>query len=153
MDKEQKELVDGFDRYYVIEFIRKKLRLYIPIRRSEEIGLRGVMTEAKLDGVLKTLRSLPQKLPKHFRSRKKEIEDRLQSGYPTKIASAVRELTWRKNERDLCRTDVELLSKARSRLSTELALAMDSEVDEAEEWIDAALAKAIEAKEQELQAA
>lgn len=153
VDRQKKELVDGFRRYYVIEFLAQKLRLYIPEERSREIGMRSIMGDSKRKQVYETLRALPQKLPKHFRTRKKELEDLIFSGAPTKVARALRELTWRKEVRDLSQTDARLLSQARERLVNELAMVQDREPRQVEKRINAALAQAIEAKEEEMQAA
>lgn len=153
VDERKDELVDGYGHYYVIEFLRKKLKIFLPVERAEAIGLRSVMGAKRLDRVWTTLRDLPQSLPKHFRTRKAKLEEMLSSGRPTQVARAVRELTWRKSQRDLCKTDAGLLSKAKKRLTSEIVLSLDSTPHKAERLINEALAEAIQAKEQQLQKA
>ena len=42
---EQKDLLDEFNRYYVIELAAQDLRLMVPVRTAPDIGLRKVATK------------------------------------------------------------------------------------------------------------
>ena len=85
----------------------------VPLRRTEELGLRRVMGKAKCEEVLDVLRDLPQPLPSNFKERRKVVEQLIHSGRPVKIAEAVRELTWRQELKPLNKADSELYTQAR----------------------------------------
>lgn len=146
VDTMTRELVDGFKEYYVIQFANRKMKLFLPVERAEEIGLRGVIGSRRLQKVWETLRGMPQKLPSHFRSRKAHIEEMLNSGKATQVAKAVRELTWRKQNRTLCQTDMDLLSRAKKRLTSEVMMASQLSGERAEALIREALQESIDAK-------
>lgn len=149
IDIENIELVTGFNKYYVIEFVGKRLTVRIPTKRVADLGIREVMSDSRMDRVLNTLRSLPNQLPQNFKERRHAVEALINSGFPVKIAEAVRELTWRRKSAHLTKADTELLSEGRERLITELALAADIDLPHARQQIDAALAESVQAARQE----
>lgn len=149
VDIENQELVSGFKKYYVIEFTGKRLTLRVPTRRVEDLGMREVMSRQRSDRVFKTLREIPGQLPQNFKERRHMVADMINSGSPSKLAEAVRELTWRRYNAHLTKSDTELLAEGRERLITEVALAMDADLIEARQHIDDALAEAVQAKEED----
>ena len=105
------------------------------------------MSMEKVDKVFKTLRDIPQGLPSHFKNRKQEIESLIHSGSPTKIAKAVRELTWRKKSKNLSTSDNQMLAKGRKMLIEEIALVTESDEAETRRRVDLALSQAVEIKQ------
>lgn len=146
IDITQMDVLEEFQNYYVIKFMGKRLTTHIPVRNVENTGVRKVISKARVKHVMETLRQLPGKLPKHFKARKKKVEEMINSGRPTRIAEAVRELTWRSENDRLNKIDTRLLSQGREMLIKEIAVVIDSDADEAQKRIDKALAKAVEAK-------
>lgn len=144
---QEKELVKGFQRYYVIEFIHNRLTVHVPVRRIEQIGVRPVMPAARILGVFETLESHPLDLPDEFRMRRNAIEKQIHSGYPKQIAAAVRDLAWRETAKYLTEADKEALLEARALLITELALALEQVWELAEQRVDDAIARGICARQ------
>ncbi len=140
---QEKELVKGFQRYYVIEFIHNRLTVHVPAPRIEQIGVRPVMPVARIAGVMETLESHPVDLPDEFRLRRNEIDKQIHSGYPKQVAAAVRDLLWREAAKYLTEADKEALAEARALLITELALALDQTWEHTEQSVDDAIAQAI----------
>ncbi|MBX3053028.1 MAG: hypothetical protein KF753_16215 [Caldilineaceae bacterium] len=147
VDIEEKELVEGYHRFYVIKFVRNRLTVRVPLRRIEDIGVRKVMSKERCQGVLNILRALPEQLHSDFKSRRHRVDELLHSGRPRQIAVAVRDLTWRKFEKHLTKADTEQLSKGREMLATEVAMSYNKEVHEADKTIREAVAEAIAAKQ------
>jgi CarD family transcriptional regulator len=143
----QMDIVEGFKRYYVIEFLTKKLTSHVPIRKVDDLGLRKIMSEARVEEVYNTLSDTPNDLPGNYKKRRKIIEDLLQSGAPKEIAQAVRELTWRKESEGLSNKEKQLLSQARDKLIAEIAMVTDMTSQQARKYIDQALVEAIARKE------
>ncbi len=139
----EKELVKGFQRYYVIEFIHNRLTVHVPAPRIEQIGVRPVMPDAGINGVFMTLESHPLDLPDEFRLRRNSIEKQIHSGYPNQVAAAVRDLAWRDSSKYLTEADKEALIEARALLITELALALKQSWELAELSVDDAVARGI----------
>ena len=146
VDLLNQELVKGYQRYYVIRFADKRLTVRVPMRRTEELGLRRVMGKAKCEEVLEVLQKLPKALPSNFKERRKVVEQLIHSGRPVKIAEAVRELTWRQELKPLNKADSELYAQARAMLVQEMSLSTGNEQLDVERRIGRALSKSIEAK-------
>jgi CarD family transcriptional regulator len=136
---ESLNLVEGFERYYVIEIPDKSLTVRVPVRKMEELGLRPVMSRAKLAHVLEALRAAPHQLSEDYKKRQAGVRERLETGAPMRIAEVVRDLTWHERRAHLTRADSDLLARGREVLSAEMALVTGTEVAYAKQMIDAAL--------------
>ncbi len=136
---EHRELVEGFEHYYVIELLIDGSTLFIPMRKMNELGMRAVMSQAKLARVLATLREMPQRLSKDFKVRQARIREKLATARPTKVAEAVRDLTGRRRRSHLTKVDERLLKQSREFLAAEMAAVNGIDVVYAHQEIDAAL--------------
>lgn len=141
------ERKEGQTLYYVIQFVRNRLTMHVPSNRVSEIGMRKVMNRDRFRRVLDTLSDIPGQLPRNFKKRRQMLDEMLSSGLPVKVAEAVRDLTWRRREKHLTKSDSEMLSRGRDLLVTEIALAGEKEVGEAERIVNEAIAEAMEATE------
>ena len=140
---EKIKLNDGPQEYYVLRFADKQLTVRVPFKRVDIVGLRKIMNTDNVKQVLTTLRGEPQLLPQDHKKRQKLLEEQVFSGFPEKIAEAVRELTWRRrNKKHLALEDQRLLDHGRQLLIQEVALAMKNEDHEAAQVIDTALDEA-----------
>lgn len=136
---EQLDVVEGFERYYVIEIPDQALIVHIPVRKMDELGVRPVMSSDKLACVLDTLRATPSPLSEDHKQRQAGIREKLETGGPIRIAETLRDLTWRERRERLTQTDNDLLSKGREFLAAEIALVNDTEIADAKRAIDSAL--------------
>lgn len=143
IDVEKIKFDDRPQEYYVLRFADKQLTVRVPFKRAEIVGLRKIMTKEKVKQVLSTLRAEPQMLPKDHKKRQKFLEGLIYSGYPIKIAEAVRELTWRRrNKKHLGIEDQRLLDHGRNLLIQEVGLALDHQDGRTAVVIDEALEEA-----------
>lgn len=146
LDIENKELVEGFEHYYVIHFEGNELTTRIPVRNADDFGLRSVMSDDKFDRAMAILSQEPEELPSHFKSRRAQVEDMIRSGQPIKIAEAVRDLTWRKKDEHLTKADRRLLMEGKDLLVDEMSLVTDSDPEEVRVKMEEALAEAVKIK-------
>jgi CarD family transcriptional regulator len=135
---ESLDLVEGFERYYVIE-IPDGLTVHIPVRKAAELGIRLVMSRSKLAHVLKELGSSPRPLSEDYRERQAWVRERLATGAPIRIARIVRDLTWHERRAHLTQADTDLLTRGRDFLSAEIAIVTGTEVVDARQTINDAL--------------
>ena len=134
-----RELVKGFEHYYVINVVGTGATAYIPMRKMDELGVRPVMSQVKLGRVLTKLREVPQRLSKDFKVRQARIQEKLATARPIKVAEAVRDLTGRRRRRYLTKVDERLLKRGRELLAAEMAAVNGIDVLYAHQTIDAAL--------------
>jgi CarD family transcriptional regulator len=140
---EHQELVEGFEHYYVVEIFDKRVIAHVPMRKADELGVRPVMSRARLARVLDTLRGIPRQLSEDFKERQERIKKKLKTARPIALAEVVRDLTWRERLTRLSKADTDLLARGRELLATEIALVAEAGVADAEQMIDAALAVAV----------
>ena len=133
---EQKDLVDEFNSYYVIELAAQDMRLMIPVRTATEIGLRRVATKKQSKEILAILASQADPLPDDFKERQALLADRLREGNLESLARVVRDMAARSHEKTYSPTEARLYEQARTMLGGELALVHGTEVDAALTRID-----------------
>ena len=82
---------DGNGQYYVIELYANRLTMLVPVGSAGTLGLR--MADGDLvDEALAVLVQAPTDLPSEFKSRQKELMDKLRSGDTRLIAEVCRDL-------------------------------------------------------------
>ena len=140
---EQRELVDGFRQYYVIQIPSGGLTMHVPIEKTDDLGVRPVVSLSRLDRVLDVLSARPRRLPDGFKERQEGIHEKLRSGRAIQIAEGIRDLSWHEQRAYLTKRDKRQLAEGREFLADEIALATDSEVTDVHEIIEAALAVAL----------
>jgi CarD family transcriptional regulator len=137
--EEHRELVKGFEHYFVIKILATPGTAYVPTRKMNELGVRPVMSGIKHAEVLEMLQSVPRSLPKDYKERQGWVQEMLETGHPLPIAQAIRDLTYHGQVKHLTQKDESLLRQGRDRLATEMAVAGNLHVADAQEAIDAAL--------------
>jgi RNA polymerase-interacting CarD/CdnL/TRCF family regulator len=139
VDAQDRELVDGFEHYYVVELMIDESTLFIPMRMMKELGVRPVMSQAKMASVLSTLREVPSRLSRDFKVRQARIRDKMAAARPLKVAEAVRDLTGRRRRSHLTKVDTDLLKQCRELLAAEIAIATSTDILHAQRTMDVAL--------------
>ncbi len=133
---EQKDMLDDFNRYYVIELAAEEMRLMIPVRMAQEIGLRKIAPKRDAKAITKMLESQAEDLPDDFKARQSHLHERLKEGDAESLAAVVRDMAARSLIKTYSPTELRLYEQARSMLAGELALARDTDVAAALEFID-----------------
>lgn len=133
VDTKHQELVDGFEQYYVIEIPLRGSTVYMPMRKMDEMGVRPVISESRLLRVFEILTDEPRRLPKAYKKRQKQIEEKLKTGEPAQVAEAVRDLIWHEHWEHLTKKDTELLNRGRKFLASEIAMVTGAELEDINE--------------------
>ncbi len=136
---DHRELVEGFEHYYVIELLEPDSILYVPVRKTDDLGIRPVMSQTKVDRVFDTLQGLPHRLAKDYKKRQARLREKISTGRSIKLAEAVRDLAYRRHHDRLTKVDQRLYDRGEELLASEMALATDSSVMDVQEKIQAAL--------------
>jgi CarD family transcriptional regulator len=133
---EQKDLLDEYNRYYVIELAAQDMRLMVPVRTAPEIGLRKVATKKQSREILAILGSEADALPDDFKQRQALLAERMREGDLESLAVVVRDMAARSREKTYSPTEARLYDQARTMLGGELALVQGTEVEDALGRID-----------------
>lgn len=118
---------DTSERVYRVEFGAGKGRIWVPVDRSGEVGLREVMSKDAAEHAFEVIKS--QKAPKkraHWNRRRQRYEGLLASDQPTEVAALVGELAdvQRTKDSPLSFSEKRMLEKACDILVAELVAAM-----------------------------
>jgi CarD family transcriptional regulator len=138
-DEAHRELVEGFEHYYVIEVLGSGATAYVPMRKMDELGVRPVMSPSKLAQVFNTLRDIPRELSTDYKQRQARVQEQLGTRQPILVAEAVRDLSWHGKSKRLTQKDGDLLNQGRELLASEMALATDAELADVHYTIEIAL--------------
>ncbi len=132
-------------RYYEIKLLRRnETNLMIPVQECEDIGMRPAISTNRLGEVWDTFRQSPNSLPDNHRSRYKLLKDKMQTGDIYQIAEAVRDIAWRRQQRDgLTQKSKEIFKQALRLLAGEIAAAKQIELETAQEQVQERLRAAI----------
>ena len=133
------EIVEGFKRYYVINYPDQLMTVYIPVGKMEELGFRSVMKKSKQAKVLEALRTKAKQLSSDYKVRQAGIREMLKTNRPVQIAHALRDLTWYEQNKSLTMGDQKLLNQARHVLVSEIAAARNMTIPDVTYLIDTAL--------------
>jgi RNA polymerase-interacting CarD/CdnL/TRCF family regulator len=121
-------------RYYSIELLNEpETVVMVPVGAEERTGLRRPISETKLRRVWRILRDDPNQLPSNYGKRCELLDEKLASGDALKIAGAVRDLAWRReNVRRLTIHGRRLYERGMALLAGEVASVQDSDFLDAE---------------------
>jgi CarD family transcriptional regulator len=72
--------------------------LMVPIETAKTIGLRSAIPQSRLKKVWRVLCDDPRKLPPEHKDRYQLLEDKLHAGKVLKVAEAVRDMAWRRQQ-------------------------------------------------------
>jgi CarD family transcriptional regulator len=144
--KEQ-DLLEQYQRYYVIDLAVDDRTLMIPVSKAEEIGVRSISQDAALSKVWRTLGGAGESLSDDYKKRQERIQEKLKTGDAIKVAEVVRDLSTLKREGHLTSFDTKLLERAQQFLACEVALVEGVQVSKAERMISETLDNGAESPE------
>ncbi|MBN1427360.1 MAG: hypothetical protein JXB07_03180 [Anaerolineae bacterium] len=135
--------VTADERVYYIISLADGEKLLIPTKEAKRLGLSAIVHS---EAIINVLSDAPQSLADDFRLRKTEIDQKMGSGDPLRIAEVLRDLTWRGNAVKLSDGDTKLRYKARKFLSSLLAAQPSTDTRSAPQRLDATLKQAIQVR-------
>ena len=134
---EEKTVLGEERRYYVVYIADGELTLNIPA--DGNTGLRLCAGEEGVAAALAILGESAEEMPEHWNHRLRHNQEKLRSGEISRVAEVVRDLSIYGGEHGLSTGERNLLAKARRILTSEVAMAKNLTVIEAEALIDGAL--------------
>ena len=133
------QTVAGIDQsFYVLEILDNGMRIMIPTISSESVGLRAIVDEAEVSGVLDILADRNVELGSQTWNRRyRDYMEKIKTGSVHEVAAVLRDLFLLSVDKDLSYGERKMLDTAKGLLVKELSLAQDSE--------ESAVSKTIEA--------
>ena len=138
---EQQEVLGENRRYYVLRLCVGDMRVLVPVDGVERVGMRRVCNEDKLNEVRLILRGSPSPWEDNWNRRYRLNMDKIKSGDICQLAEVVRNLMRRDLLKGLSTGEKKMLDNARKILMSEVALAVDTELEAMEEQLFASFCK------------
>ena len=132
--------INGAERdYYVLKLPVGGMIVMVPVEGCENIGVRGIISGSEARKVIDSFSELEICMTQNWNKRYRENMDKLKSGDLLEVASVVKGLMCRDNERGLSTGERKMLHSAKQILISELVVAMSANYDEIEKALYASI--------------
>ncbi len=129
---EEREILGLKQNYYVMKMPVGEMKVMIPIKSVNDIGIRGIIGIKEVENVLKILGGSDSNVTNNWNKRYRENMGKIKSGNIYEVADVVRSLMLREKEKGLSTGERKMLNSARQILISELVLAKNSSTYEIE---------------------
>lgn len=133
---EEREILGQKQNYYVMKMPVGDMRVMIPTRNVDGIGIRGVIDTHDVDKVFEILQDQNINVTSNWNKRYRENMTKIKSGNVFEVADVVRTLMIREREKGLSTGERKMLNSARQILISELVLARGTNQFEVENAIN-----------------
>lgn len=138
-DIETKE-IDGEEKdYYVINIPNGSLKIRISVKKAPDLGLRYVNNMSFIEKSMRDVSLTPVEMHDNWNQRYKTHMEKMKTGKLTEVATVVRNLLVRENEKGLSGAEKKMLNNARQIVLSEIVYAQNMEKDAAEKFMAEAL--------------
>jgi CarD family transcriptional regulator len=134
VDIEERSWQGDESLYYKIELLGREpdVSIRIPVEKADGLGVRRAISASEVKQIWDVLRSEPESLPSNHKTRYKVLKDKLHAGDVLKVAEILRDLTWRREDKDHLTTRVKrVYEEGLMFLAGEIAAAQDIPLTEA----------------------
>ncbi len=132
---EEHEVLGLRQSYYVLTMPYGGMKVMIPLKNVDNVGLREVIGEPEVQKVVDILKSAPNVVHTSWNRRFNLNLSKIKTGSIFEVAEVVRNLTFQDHVKKLSTGERRLLDTARQILISELVLASDKDVGSVEEWL------------------
>lgn len=132
---EEREVLGVKHQYYVLRIPIGSIKVYIPLNKVSEVGLRPIIDKKELVKVFEVLQGKCSPLPANWNRRYRLNLEKIKDGDILKVAEVVRDLTIRDKERGLSSGEKRMLESAKQILISEIVLSKGIDESEAGEMI------------------
>ena len=133
---EEKDILGEKQSYYILR-MPGEVKVMVPIKNAEQVGVRSIIDKSSADKVFKILEQDETEMNKNWNKRYRDNMDKLKSGDIYEIADVVRNLSFKQKEKGTLSTgEKKMLNNAKLILISELVLVEHASKDEVEQLVD-----------------
>ncbi|MFH0974818.1 MAG: CarD family transcriptional regulator [Spirochaetota bacterium] len=136
---EKKTVLNKKDDYYIITIVNSGMKVMIPVKNADSIGIRGIIQKKEISKVLSVLKKTNQITEEDWKIRYQNNIDKVKSGSILKVAEVLRDLYQRGKEKDLSIMERKLYENAYQFIIYEIAYAKDVEIEDSGNLVSDAL--------------
>ena len=140
----KKETAFGETRdYLILKTVINEMVLKVPVDKAEEVGVRPPVGAEELEDLVSVLSKPDPRVPSNWSRRFKNHQEKLKSGDVYQVAEVVRNLAARNRDAALSAAERTMYERARINLVSEIAPALRVSTEDAERFLDEALARGV----------
>jgi len=129
--------------YLILKTVINEMTLSVPTSKAAEVGVRPPVSQDELEDLVSHLSKADPRVPSNWSRRFKNHQEKLKSGDVYQVAEVVRNLAARNRDASLSAAERTMYDRARINLISEIAPALKVSTEEAEAFLDDALAKGV----------
>lgn len=129
--------------YLILRTVINEMTLSVPVAKAEEVGVRPPVSADELEDLVSVLSKPDPRVPSNWSRRFKNHQEKLKSGDVYQVAEVVRNLAARNRDAALSAAERTMYERARINLVSEIAPALKVSAEEAEAFLDDALARGV----------
>ena len=130
-DIEIRTILGEDKKYYILNLPLKEMKVMIPFDNTEDLGLRPVVDEEKLEEVIALLRQGLSEMNSNWNRRFRENTDKLKTGDILEVAEVVRNLMIMDDKKGLSTGERKMVNNSTKYVLSEICLAKDIDMEEA----------------------
>ena len=120
---EEREILGEKQKYYVMKMPIGDMKVMIPTNNASSIGVREIINETDVDGVINVLQNTTTDMSTNWNKRYRENMVKIKSGNIYEVADVVRNLLCRDKDKGLSTGEKRMLNSAKQILVSEIVLA------------------------------
>lgn len=137
IDSIVRKKISGVERdYYVLKLPVGEMRVMIPVEGCESIGVRSIVSHDDALSVLDAFPDIDTEMTQNWNKRYRENMLKIKSGNLMDVATVVKSLMCRDNERGLSTGERKMLHSAKQIFISEMVIALEKSYEEIEEKLD-----------------
>jgi len=125
-DIEERQFLGESQRYLVVSLPLKHMKVMLPEKNVDTLGVRDVIRSDEVSGVIQVLSDVSGEMPGNCNRRYRDNMEKIKSGDILEVARVVRNLTHMDQLKGLSTGERKMLSDSRQILVSELLLADES---------------------------
>ena len=134
---------DESAEYLILKTVINEMTLSVPVDKVDEVGVRPPVSADELEDLVAVLSKPDPRVPSNWSRRFKNHQEKLKSGDVYQVAEVVRNLAARNRDAALSAAERTMYERARINLISEIAPALRVSAEEAEHYLDEALANGV----------
>ena len=136
---EKKVVLGKRAEYYMINIVNSGMKVMIPVKNADEIGIRSIISKREIKKVLGLLSKDENTSVDDWKERYQNNIDKVKSGSIYEVSEVARDLYRRGTEKELSIMERKLYENAYQLVAHELALSKDIDIEEAGNLVSEAL--------------
>ena len=131
-----REVMGETHQYYDVNLPHSKMTVLIPVESSDKVGVRSIISKDEMESVFDTLGGEADEMPVNWNRRYRANMEKLKTGDIYVVAAVVRNLVRSDRVKKLSTGEKKLLGTAKQILESELMLAGNYTMEEADELVE-----------------